>query len=438
MFKSNIYVVIILSILAALSSRPALCQEYSLEDLYQIALERSERIKISEQDLFIAEKEKDRVIAVLWPKLSVFGSYTEFSESKETSPDMIIQPDRHSEWGIRLEKSFSLSGRELNALQGAKDGIESSRFDLSATREDYLFNVASAYYAVLRGKKAVDIAGASVERMIKQRDAAAARLKVGEVTKTAVLRAEAALSGARSELVKADNNLKLARTILARLAGLSDGFELKEAPSGIRKELPGVGEYKKDAANERADLKALEFRKRMAEERVKYSRGAYWPSLTVEGVYVGRDEAPSSFFINEESVYGGVSMNFPFFEGGLRRAEVKQAQARKSQAELALADLKKNVDTEVENAYLLFLTEKEVIKSLDDQLRFARDNYNAVSKQFEFGLADSIDVMDANTLLVTAERQLADSVYNYEFSMVRMQKAAGTLLKGIATKPPRH
>ena len=36
------------------SSRP----EYTLRDLYRIALERSERIKISEQDLFIAEREK--------------------------------------------------------------------------------------------------------------------------------------------------------------------------------------------------------------------------------------------------------------------------------------------------------------------------------------------------------------------------------------------
>ncbi|MDO9287422.1 MAG: hypothetical protein Q7T83_01375, partial [Thermodesulfovibrionales bacterium] len=38
--------------------------EYSLEDLYRIALERSERIKISEEDLFIAETGKDKARSV--------------------------------------------------------------------------------------------------------------------------------------------------------------------------------------------------------------------------------------------------------------------------------------------------------------------------------------------------------------------------------------
>lgn len=66
----------------------------------------------------------------------------------------------------------------------------------------------------------------------------------------------------------------------------------------------------------------------------------------------------------------------------------------------------------------------KILKSLEDQLTFARDNYNATSKQFEFGLANSIDVVDANTLLVTSERQLAD---------LRLKRATGTLLKPAAS-----
>ena len=43
----------------------------------------------------------------------------------------------------------------------------------------------------------------NVGRLTKHRDAASVRLKVGEVTKTALLRAEAELSGAQSEEIKA-------------------------------------------------------------------------------------------------------------------------------------------------------------------------------------------------------------------------------------------
>jgi len=62
-------------------------------------------------------------------------------------------------------------------------------------------------------------------------------------------------------------------------------------------------------------------------------------------------------------------------------------------------------------------------------LRFARDNFNSISRQYEFGLANSIDVIDANTLLLTSERQLMNARYNYELSEVRLKKAAGLLLK---------
>jgi outer membrane protein TolC len=51
-------------------------EEYSLEDLYRIGLEQAEKIKVSEEDLYIAERGKDKALALLLPKLSAFGNYT--------------------------------------------------------------------------------------------------------------------------------------------------------------------------------------------------------------------------------------------------------------------------------------------------------------------------------------------------------------------------
>jgi outer membrane protein len=65
--------------------------------------------------------------------------------------------------------------------------------------------VTNAYYDVLKAGRFVEISQANIVRLIKYRDAASTRLKIGEVTKTAVLRAEAELSGAQSDLVKSEN-----------------------------------------------------------------------------------------------------------------------------------------------------------------------------------------------------------------------------------------
>jgi outer membrane protein len=413
---------------------PASAQDYSLDDLYRIALERAERIKMSEEDLYITERVRDKALAVLLPKLSAFGDYTRYSDEKALASDSIIQPEDSTSWGLRLDQTLSLSGRELTAFKIAKENIEKSRYDLYAVREEYLFRVSSAYYDVLRAQKAVEIARANAERLTRHRDAAAIRLKVGEVTKTALLRAEAELSGAQSELMRAENGLKLTRAILARLVGLIGDYDLKE--SVVKAEtFEGriLGSLKEEAIAERAEAKSLDLQKKAAGEQVRYARGAYWPTVSIEGVYRQKEEDPASSFTVEETTYGGLRLNFPFFEGGLRRAEVKEAEARQRQSELIYEDLKKTINIEVENAYLDLITQREILKSLEDQLTFARDNYNATSKQFEFGLANSIDVMDANTLLVTAERQLAEARLNYQLADLRLKRATGTLLKTVVS-----
>ncbi|KAF0122194.1 MAG: outer membrane efflux protein, partial [bacterium] len=48
--------------------------------------------------------------------------------------------------------------------------------------------------------------------------------------------------------------------------------------------------------------------------------------------------------------------------------------------------------------------------------------------------ANSIDVMDANTLLVTAERQFVDAAYNHKLSILRIERVTGRLLKRVTDK----
>lgn len=408
--------------------------EYGLDDLYRIALERSERIKISEEDVYIAGTGKDKAKSVLLPKLSAFWNYTKYTEEKRSSAGSVIQPEDSTYWGLRLDQSVSLSGREVTAFNMSKENIEKSRYDLHSVKEEYLLSVSSAYYEALRAKKALEIAKSNVERLTRHRDASAVRLRVGEATKTTLLRAEAELSGAQSEEIKAGNGLQVAKAVLARVAGLEGAYDLKEAADGSPYAADGKGaetveSLKQAAFSERAELKSLELQKKIGEGQVKYTQGLYWPTLSVEGVYSRKNEDPKSVVYNRESVYGGVKLNFVFFEGGLRRAEVREAESRQRQIMLVYEDRKKSIGIEVENAYLDLVTQKGITEKFEAQAVYAEDNYKAVSKQFEYGIANSLDVMDANTLLVTAERQLADSKYNYQLSALRLKRATGVLLK---------
>ena len=427
------------ALLMCILPQGALAARYTLADFYRMALQNAERIKISEENLAIAETGKEKAMALLYPRLSGFSTYTRWEDEKYgagsrigpyTLPGSLIQPRETGTWGVRMEESLSLSGREWTALAISRENILKSAHELDAAREEYLLNVAQAYYSVLKAGKNLEIADANVERLATYRDAAEKRLKVGEVTKTVLLRAEAELSGARSDRMAVRNGLELARAQLKRIAAVQEDFEVAEAGE-TDMEIPSLDFFQATALSERADLKGLEIQRKIAEDQVRFARGAYWPNLSLTGGYIRTEQSPETSSLNREGINAGAALNFPFFEGGLRVAEVKEAKARERQSQLLYEDLKKAIAVEVQSAYLEMVTQKSILQFLVDQRAFARDNYNAVNRQFEFGLAQSIDVIDANTLLVSAEQKVAEAGYGYRMSILRVKKAAGVLLKEI-------
>jgi outer membrane protein len=422
--------VFITLLLVFLIGPPELCAtEYSLEDLFRISLEKSEKLKIQEENYYISEQGRYKALAPLLPKVTASGGYTRYdAEKRSDSTGSLIQPESASLWSVKVDETLSLSGREFTSYSASKDSVRKSGEDLFAARESYLLTVATAYYDVMKAMKLVEIANSNVERLTTQRNAARTRLRVGEVTKTTLLRAEGELSGALADQVRTKNLLAFTRANLARTVGIPPDFTLRETAL-VDVEILPLEKYQEKAVKERAELKSLELDRQIAEKQISIARGVFWPSVSLQGFYIGKDETPETASLISDGYLGAVLLNFPLFEGGLRVAELNEAKAKQRQSGLNYEDNVKSVSIEVQNAYLNLITQTGIYKSLQDQLTFARENNTAVTKQFEFGLASIIDVIDANNLLVTAERQLYDAIYTYQLAILRLKRATGELLK---------
>ena len=436
---------IILLVWTAVLVTTALAQEYTLSDLYQQALKNSEKMKMAQENLYIAQYGKDKAWALLIPRVTAFGTYNRFSEDKYVvsttslpdpwstttiSSNVLIQPEQSGVWGVRADQSFSLSVRELTALKVAGQTITKNEFDLDATKSDFVLIVASAYYDVMKAKKGLEIAAANVERLTQYRNSVEKRLRVGDVTKTALLRSEGELSGASADYIKATNAFQLARFALVRITGIEDEFRLKETPPPAQDNI-SLTNLRNIAFDRRADLKSYDMQAQIAQGYVSYARGAFWPSLSLFAIYSKADQDPPGQTLNRETLVSGVSLLFPFFEGGLRVAEYKEAKAKERQAKLAYADFKKSVGIELQGAYLDLQTQKGALQFSEDQLAFAQDNYGGVVRQFDNGLATNLEVMDANSLLLTAEKNVAEAYYNYQLVYLRVKRSNGTLLQFV-------
>jgi outer membrane protein len=426
--------VLIVALASGLAGAEEMQREYSLEELIAVALKRAESIDISREELYFAEKQVDRAKAVLFPRLSAMGDYKQYAESNN-----LTQPDSSTSWGARLDQSFSLSGRELTAFKVAKMGVKKGRLDLHAVKEDYIFTVAEAFYNFLRAKKALEVSSANQKRLKGHKDVAQAKVEVGAASKTALLRAEAELASAVSGTVRSEGNLRLSKAMLASIAAIDGDYEImgsETSAHSLEGCIPGnpatLDCLKKMAASNRADLRSFVLQKDISRGYVKYAKGAYWPTVTLEGIYLKNEVDPSIEFFAEETIYGGVTLSVPIFDWGLRKAELRQARARERQAKFVFSNAEKSVYVQVEKAYLDFVSQGEILISSRRQLEFAQKNFEVVERQFDVGIASNIDVMDANTLLVSSERQAIDAELGYQLSILRLKKETGTLLKNYS------
>ena len=150
--------------------------EYTWEDLCRIALQRSEKIRIAEENVALAQAGKDKKRAALIPKLSAYGSYTDYTENKYspssvipstkfTLPGTVIQPNNAGAWGVRLDHALTLNGREITDFNIARENIQRQKNEADAQKEEYLMTVSAAYYEMLRAQKVMEIADATVERL---------------------------------------------------------------------------------------------------------------------------------------------------------------------------------------------------------------------------------------------------------------------------------
>jgi outer membrane protein len=78
-------------------------------------------------------------------------------------------------------------------------------------------------------------------------------------------------------------------------------------------------------------------------------------------------------------------------------------------------------------AFSEYETAQKTLINLADELTSARENYQAVQMQYQYGMADIVDMMDANTLLVQSERRISNARYALYQTMYRLFYTQGKL-----------
>lgn len=436
MNKIHVCVQAVLLLVFGVSARGTCESVYTLKQLCQVANDNAETIQIAREQTYIAEQDKKRTLSVLIPAATLYGSYLNYKDDDAFFSDVISNdytPDVNT-LGGKLTQSFTLNGRELIAYGVSKKNIEKAKFSEQAIRSDYIFQVARAYINALNLKRLVEVADAEVERLTAYRDSVNEKLTVGSVTKTALYRAQAELSKAKTNLIVARNDVQTAKAAIVRLTGIEEQFSITPGnPPNVEHFSVTFEEIKSQALKNRYEIKQALKDVEITRRTIAYEKGDYWPIIELECGYREKDitydtgGGTQSGYDTEEA-YIQAQFEFTLYDGGLRRAQVRQAAAKYRQAKQALANEKKAVTLESKQSFLEFNTAKSTLTNLADEVKSAEENFNAVQMQFKYGMADSIDIMDANTLLVDAQRRISNARSSLYLSMLKIIYTQGEIL----------
>lgn len=405
-------------------------EEYEIDDIYRLILRNNQKIMIADENIKQAYLDKDKAISALLPSLTAEGDYTRRPNALFSPSGFVIRSETERTLQITINQPLYTGGKAMAGLRIANEDIDKVRYDHFLVREDLFIQAANLYYEALKARRNVGIEEAEVKRLEEHRRSAEARFKVGEVTKTVLLRAEAELSGAKADLIRAKNQLRQAKESLSFLTGIRGEFGIKE-PKSPETPMGTEDELIDQAYRERRDLARGILSQKIAGEQILVARGGFFPQLSVEASYINKDLEPAGSFSVSNEKFAELKLTFPFFAGGSDLANLKSAKSKLRQAELEVALLRDGIGIDVRKAYLDLGAITPLIDTLKDRVAFARENYTMVSRQFDFGLATNIDVLDANSTLLDAERQLSNALYDRDTAILRLKKVMGIFLQEV-------
>lgn len=344
--------------------------------------------------------------------------------------------------GIGVTQQLYDGLRTRNSTRAAESQVFGQREGLRNTEQNTILSGATAYMDVLRDTATVNLNRNNLEVLQEQLRQTQDRFSVGEVTRTDVAQAEAALAGGHSQLSAAESNLK---TSIANYRQVIGEQPTKLAPG--RSLEPLLPKTQKAAVNlglrEHPAIASALFGADAADLQIKVAEGALLPSV---GVSANMQRAFDSTVRGDARSSASVvaTLSVPLYDGGQYYAQTRQAKEQASQAHISVDIYRDQVRSAVEASWGRLEAARAQIEASTAQVKANEIALAGVREEAKVGQRTTYDVLRAQqdllqsrVLLVTAQRDRVVASYNVMASIGRLT-ARDLNLRVTGYDPKRH
>jgi outer membrane protein len=321
--------------------------------------------------------------------------------------------------------NFGKTGAQVSQ---AESQVLGQREALRNTEQNVLLDAATAYMNVLRDTAILNLNDNNVEVLEEQLRQTRDRFQVGEVTRTDVAQAQAALAGAQSQSILARSNLK---TSLARYRQQVGAEPKKLAPAkGVENLLPkALPAAVQGALVQHPAIIAAQHGVDAAELNVKVVQADLYPTLGVTGTLQKRYDTNSS---GDERLSASVvgRLTVPIYEGGVTYSRTRQAKETADQRRIEVETQRDTVRAAVISAWGGLEAAKAQIEAAQAQVAAAETALNGVREEAKVGQRTTIDVLNAQQVLLNARSSLVTAQRDRVVASYSVMSAIGRLSAG--------
>ena len=397
----------------------ALNQTY--QNNIQLNAER-ENLKASEEDINISKSD-------YMPSLTLSGSKSIEDTNKltnQTGGDATISDVDPFTTSIKLEQTLLDFGRGLE-LKKSITGLNLAKAKLTKKEQDVLHSAIDAYSSLILAREKQNINRENLNLLKRQVENDKIRLDRGQITITDLAQSESSLAGAQAQFTQAKSDLLIAKLTYENIIGnISDPNKLKKNSNAIVSIPKTLDEAINLSKQNNPDIKIAKFDLAQSEKDLAISESDLMPtaSLSLERSYA--DDISSTIDEREKDVLKA-TVSWPFYSGGKKRSTIDKNSNLTNRKKLLLDDVVRTNQTNVASAWSSLEASKGFLNSVKAQVRAAQIANDGIAAEYERGSRTTLDVIQSNALLLSAQISLASSEKNYLMAQYNLLKAVGLL-----------
>ena len=389
----------------------------------QLNAER-ENIKAAEEDINISQ-------ADYLPSVSLNGSKS-FENTNEITTqggaDASVSDVNPLSSSIKLEQTLFDQGRDFTHQKNIV-GLDLAKAKLVKKEQDILYSAIDAYTGLILAREKLNINRRNLNLLIRQVETDKVRLDRGQITITDLSQSESSLAGAQAQFTQSTSDLLISKLNYENIIGkIVNPSELKKSSNSI----VGIPESLSKAISlskeNNPDIKIAELELIQSEKDIEISEADLKPTATLSLERSYSYDLNTTYDEREKDVLKA-TVSWPFYSGGKKRSKINKNSNLTYRKRLLLEDAIKTNETNVSSAWSSLEASKGFLNSVRAQVRAAKIANEGISAEYERGSRTTLDVIQSNSLLLSAQISLANSERNYLLSQYSLLKAAGLLNK---------